>query len=321
MHNILILSAGRRTKLVEYFVREFQGAGNVVASDCSEHAPALYIADKYHIVPRIDAPNYIETVLDICKEEAIKGIFSLIDPELELLITHQEKFEEIGVKVISSSKEVTNICFDKYKMYEFCSEHNVNTVKTFIDVKEVIELVEKKELEFPLFVKPRCGSASLGISTVNNMEELEMLLKYDDNLIIQEYMNGQEYGVDVYVDLISKEVISIFMKKKLVMRAGETDKSISTKDVKLLDMIKEFVTKLNIQGQCDIDVFEKDGEYYISEVNPRFGGGYPHAYECGCSFPKYMLNNLQGIKNEQVLGEYEGNVLMMKCDEVLIQNG
>lgn len=318
MYNILILSAGRRTKLVEYFVREFQGAGNVVATDCSEYAPALYIADKYHIVPRIDTPNYIETILEICKEEAIKGVFSLIDPELELLITNQEKFEEIGVKVISSSQEVTNICFDKYKMYEFCTGHNINTVKTFIDVKEVIELVEKKKLDFPLFVKPRCGSASLGISKMNNMEDLEMLLRYDDNLIIQEFMDGQEYGVDVYVDLISKEVISIFSKKKLVMRAGETDKSISVKDTKLLDMIKEFVTKLNIQGQCDIDVFEKNGEYYISEVNPRFGGGYPHAYECGCNFPLYILNNLKKNKNEQAIGKYKENILMMKCDNVII---
>ena len=320
MYNILILSAGRRTKLVEYFVREFKGSGNVVATDCSEYAPALYIADKYHIVPRIDAPNYVEAILEICKEEAIKGVFSLIDPELELLITYQERFEEIGVKVISSSKEVTNICFDKYKMYEFCVEHNINTVKTFIDVKEVIELVQNKELNFPLFVKPRCGSASLGISKVNSMEDLEMLLKYDDNLIIQEFMAGQEYGVDVYVDLISKEVISIFTKKKLVMRAGETDKSISVKDVKLLDMIKEFVTKLDVQGQCDIDVFEKDGEYYISEVNPRFGGGYPHAYECGCDFHKYMLNNLQENENKQIIGNYKGNVLMMKCDNVIIKS-
>ena len=147
-----------------------------------------------------------------------------------------------------------------------------------------------------------------------------MLLKYDDNLIIQEFMNGQEYGIDVYVDLISKKVISIFAKKKLVMRAGETDKSISVKDEKLLDMIEEFTAKLDIQGQCDIDVFEKNGKYYISEVNPRFGGGYPHAYECGCNFPKYILSNLQGIENEKVIGKYEEDILMMKCDEVIIKN-
>ncbi len=318
--NILILSAGRRTKLVEYFVREFKEIGKVVATDCSEYAPALYIADKYRIVPKINEPNYIKTILEICKEESINGVFSLIDPELELLITHHEKFEEIGVKVISSSKEVTNICFDKYKMYQFCTGHNINTVKTFIDVKEVIELVEKRRLDFPLFVKPRYGSASLGISKVSNIEDLYILLKHGDNLIIQEFMDGEEYGVDVYVDLISKEVISIFAKKKLVMRAGETDKSISVKDYKLLNMVKDLVLKLNINGQCDIDVFEKNGEYYVSEVNPRFGGGYPHAYECGCNFPKYILNNLQQIQNEQVIGKYESNVLMMKCDEVIIKN-
>lgn len=319
MYNILILSAGRRTKLVEYFVREFKGQGNVVATDCSEYAPALYRADKFYIVPRIDTPNYIDTILNICKKESIKGIFSLIDPELELLITHQDKFDKIGVKVISSSKEVTNICFDKYKMYEFCVENNINTVRTFIDVKEVIELVEKNELNLPLFVKPRYGSASLGISKITCIDDLPLLLEKNDDLIIQEFMSGQEYGVDVYVDYISKEVVSIFIKKKLVMRAGETDKSISVKDEKLLKMIEEFVVKLNVQGQCDIDVFEKDGDYYISEVNPRFGGGYPHAYECGCNFPKYILNNLRGNKNLKAIGDYEEDVLMMKCDNLIIK--
>lgn len=319
MYNILILSAGRRTKLVEYFVREFKGQGNVVATDCSEYAPALYRADKFYIVPRIDTPNYIDTILNICKKESIKGIFSLIDPELELLITHQDKFDKIGVKVISSSKEVTNICFDKYKMYEFCVENNINTVRTFIDVKEVIELVEKNELNLPLFVKPRYGSASLGISKITCIDDLPLLLEKNDDLIIQEFMSGQEYGVDVYVDYISKEVVSIFIKKKLVMRAGETDKSISVKDEKLLKMIEEFVVKLNVQGQCDIDVFEKDSDYYISEVNPRFGGGYPHAYECGCNFPKNILNNLLGDKNKKEIGSYSDNVVMMKCDNLIIK--
>lgn len=317
--NILILSVGRRTKLIEYFVREFKGQGNVVATDCSEYAPALYRADKFYIVPRIDTPNYIETILNICKKESIKGVFSLIDPELELLITHQDKFDKIGVKVISSSKEVTNICFDKYKMYEFCVENNINTVRTFIDVKEVIELVGKNEFKFPLFVKPRCGSASLGISKFTCIDDLQLLLEKNDDLIIQEFMSGQEYGVDVYVDYISKEVVSIFIKKKLVMRAGETDKSISVKDEKLLKMIEEFVVKLNVQGQCDIDVFEKDGDYYISEVNPRFGGGYPHAYECGCNFPKYILNNLRRNTNLKAIGCYSDNVVMMKCDNLIIK--
>lgn len=319
MNNILILSVGRRTKLVEYFVREFEGKGDIIVTDCSEYAPALYNADKYYIVPRIDTPNYIDTILNICKKESIKGVFSLIDPELELLITHQDKFDKIGVKVISSSKEVTNICFDKYKMYEFCVENNINTVRTFIDVKEVIQLIERNELNFPLFVKPRCGSASLGISKITCIDDLQLLLEKNHDLIIQEFMSGQEYGVDVYVDYISKEVVSIFIKKKLVMRAGETDKSISVKDEKLLKMIEEFVVKLNVQGQCDIDVFEKDGDYYISEVNPRFGGGYPHAYECGCNFPKYLLNNLRSNTNLKAIGDYEEDVLMMKCDNLIIK--
>lgn len=137
--------------------------------------------------------------------------------------------------------------------------------------------------------------------------------------MIQEFLDGQEIGADVYIDMISGEVVSIFTKKKLVMRAGETDKSISFKDDKLFAFIEKFVLEAGYQGQIDIDIFENNGEYYISEVNPRFGGGYPHAYECGCDHMSLIVNNLNGIANKKSIGEYESNIYMMKYNEVLIK--
>ena len=107
---------------------------------------------------------------------------------------------------------------------------------------------------------------------------------YDD-LMIQEYMDGQEYGADVYMDMISGRCTSIFVKKKIKMRAGETDKSVSFKDEKLFELIRHFAETCGFCGMIDIDIFEIDGVYYISEVNPRFGGGYPHAYACGVNMP------------------------------------
>ncbi len=123
----------------------------------------------------------------------------------------------------------------------------------------------------------------------------------------------------MYIDMISGEVVSIFTKKKLLMRAGETDKAVSFKDEALFLLIEKFVKAAGYRGQIDIDIFEIDGEYYISEVNPRFGGGYPHAYECGCNHMELILNNLQGRTNTRSVGQYEEGVYMMKYNEIMVR--
>ena len=122
----------------------------------------------------------------------------------------------------------------------------------------------------------------------------------------------------MYIDLISGEVVSIFTKNKIKMRAGETDKEVSFKDPKLFTLIEKFVLEAGYRGQIDIDIFEINGDYYISEVNPRFGGGYPHAYESGCDHMKLILNNLKGIANRKNIGAYEEGIYMMKYNEVKI---
>ena len=137
--------------------------------------------------------------------------------------------------------------------------------------------------------------------------------------MIQEYLKGQEIGADVYIDMISGEVVSIFTKNKIRMRAGETDKSVSFKNDKLFDFIKKFVMEAGFKAQIDIDIFEIDGEYYISEVNPRFGGGYPHAFESGANHMKLIINNLEGNANDCCIGDYRENVYMMKYNEVYIK--
>lgn len=219
-----------------------------------------------------------------------------------------------------SDYDVVATCFDKYKMYKRCKELNIPTVKSYIDINEFEKDYENKKINFPVFVKPYNGSCSMYIQKIDNLKDLIFNMNKYSNLMIQEYMNGTEYGIDVYIDVISNEITSIFIKKKILMRAGETDKSISIKNDKLFELIKKFVTQLRFKGQIDIDVFERNGEFYISEVNPHFGGGYPHAYECGCNFPKFMINNLQNIKNEESVGEYQEDIYMMKYLDVLIKD-
>ncbi len=313
--NILILSAGRRTKVCEYFKKEFgQTGGKVIATDCDKLAPSLYVADKHIIVPRIDDEGYVDEILRICREEEITGVISLIDPELELIAQHKEEFKKIGVKLFISDYDTCRLCFDKYEMFKFLEKNNIPCAKTYIALEDFKGAREKGEVDFPVFVKPRCGSASLGINVVDNIKHLELLFELSDNLIIQEYLKGQEYGADCYIDTISGETVSIFVKKKIRMRSGETDKAVSFKDDNLFEILKDFIKKLDANGTIDIDIFDVGGKWYISEVNPRFGGGYPHAYECGCNFPQYILKNMQGKENTPSIGEYESGIVMMKHD-------
>ena len=317
--NILILSAGTRNKIVQYFKKTLGENGKVIATDMSTIAPAIYEADKYYIVPRITEPGYIDIILDICKKENISGVLSLIDPELSLLAENEEKFKNIGTTVIGSSYELCERALDKMQMFQWLRSHGYNCAKSYVDKNEFFADVKTGKANYPVFVKPVRGSASIAISKVFDNETVDLLFDHSDNLMIQEYLDGQEIGADCYIDLLSGELVSVFTKKKIVMRAGETDKSVSFKDEKLFELIKKFVNESGWRGQIDIDIFEINGEYHISEVNPRFGGGYPHAYECGAGHMKLIVNNLNGIVNSDVIGNYKENVYMMKYNEIMIK--
>lgn len=316
--NILILSAGTRNKIVQYFKRAINSDGRVIATDMSELAPAVYEADMFYKVPCINDSCYINTVFDICKKENIGAVLSLIDPELSLIAKYSDEFKSMGVTIVGSSYELCELSLDKMQMYQWLVAHGYNCARSWLNKDEFYKAVDAGELYYPVFVKPYRGSASISICKANDKETVEQLFAHEDNLMIQEYLHGQEIGADVYIDMISHEVISIFTKKKLKMRAGETDKAVSFKDPKLFDLIKKFVLEAGFVGQVDIDLFEIDGSYYISEVNPRFGGGYPHAYECGCDHTKLILKNLKGESNIPDIGTYEEGVYMMKYNEIKI---
>lgn len=315
--NILILSVGTRNKIVQYFVKVLNGKGKVIATDMSSLAPAIYEADKYYIVPRMTALGYLDVILDICIKEEIKGVLSLIDPELSLLAQNKNKFEELGITVIGSSYELCEMSLDKFQMFNWLTSHAYNCAKSYIDKEQFYEDVVAGEITYPVFVKPVRGSASIAISKVYDKETIELLFVHDEDLMIQEYLNGQEIGADVYIDMLSGEVVSIFIKRKLRMRAGETDKAVSIKDDNLFYLIEKLVKKAGYRGQIDIDIFDIDGKYYISEVNPRFGGGYPHAHECGCNHVEMIVNNLFGIANNINIGDYDEDICMMKYSELI----
>lgn len=320
MTNLLFTSVGRRAELIKIFHEEFCEHGLIVAADNVNTAPALYYADRRTTVPLISDTNYIDIVLNLCRKERIHGITTLIDPEISLLSQHAKRFEKDGVRVLHSPLETVDLCFDKFRMCSFLMKHGYKTPRSF-DSLDSFELAEKNgEIHFPVFIKPRTGSGSVGIEKVDTHSKLKEILSsacYD--YIIQEYMHCEEYDADVYVDMVTRKLVSAFTKRKLSSRLGGADKTISCKDTALFELIENFVHQIGLVGPADIDFFKRDGDYYISEVNPRFGGAYLHAHACGINFPKLVQTNLLGHPNVRAIGNYEEGLYMMMYDSVVFK--
>lgn len=316
--NILILSCGTRNKLIRYFKEPGNGIDRVIGTDCSAYAPALYETDEHYLVPRMTSLDYLDIVLNICQKEKIDAVLPLQEDELFLIASNREKFTNAGVLPIVSEQNTVELCRDKYAFYHHMKRSGLPVLPSCLNLPEFQKHYEAGKINFPVFIKPVRGCGSIGIQKVDNMELLSVLCKYSsDDMLIQQFAEGEEYGVDLYVDLLSQEPVSIFTKKKLRMRAGETEKSVSVKDEKLFTLIRKTAASLSLSGPVDMDIFCVDGDYYISEINPRFGGGYPHAHACGMNFPKLIAANAAGRKNTAAIGDYEEGVCMLKYTDLV----
>jgi carbamoyl-phosphate synthase large subunit len=273
-------------------------------------------------------------LLNICVTEGINAIISLNDLELPILAENREDFEAKGVKLVVSSKNVIDITFDKYKTYKFALENGLYTPDTYIDIEKAIYALEVNKLKFPLILKPRWGSASIGIEIVHNEEELRLAFRLltirlertilveaskgaeNEAILIQEFINGQEYGVDIVNDLDAKHRATI-VKKKLAMRAGETDKAITVDDKHLQSAGKKIGNALKHIGNLDCDFFYANGKYYLLEMNSRFGGGYPFSHEAGVNTPLAIVTWLLNEEIDDELLKPEYNRAFSKYDSLM----
>lgn len=320
--NYLMCSVGRRGELIKYFKTSAEPGSKIVAVDNSPYAPALYLADKQYLVPRIDSTDYIDRLLQICKDEEINAVLTFIDPEIMLLAKNRSRFVSIGVEVLVPYEETARLCFDKFEMFKHLRGCGVRTVKTWGSFEEVGNALESGEASLPIFIKPRCGSGSVGARRVEDIETLKRAFDDDPSLIAQELMAGDgviDLDADVYVDMYTHEPVSIFLKRKISTTIGGANKTVSFKDGRLFSFITDAVSHFQFNGPIDMDFFFKDGFYYLSEVNPRFGGAYLHAYGAGVDFIKMIENNLRGIPNQPEFGDYEDGIVMMMYDSVVIK--
>lgn len=307
---ILFTCAGRRTYLLKYFRENMDPGDMIVATDMQLTAPALQAADVRLQVPAVYAPDYIDITLRICRDYSIDALISLNDLELPILSNNKERFDATGVKLIVSNPKVIDICFDKYKTAQWVESIGLNAPKTYVRLEETKKALANGEITFPLFMKPRWGSGSIGLETVEDMEELDtyyrLLMKKikksilatasigDEYIMIQEKLTGKEFGLDVMNDLCGNNV-GVSVKQKLAMRAGETDKAVTVDLPDVYRMGKIIGQNLHHIGNLDVDIMQRNnGDYCVLELNPRFGGGYPFSYEAGVNLPKAILSWLKG---------------------------
>ena len=319
MNNLLFCSVGRRGRLLRNVKETIGKTGVLVGTDLQSTAPALQFCDRQYVVPRITDPGYIDTILQICRDNGIKAITTLIDPEIEILAANSERFREIGVIPLCPAPKSAIYCFDKYELFKYLTEKGIRTPLTFHDWDEFRKALDEGRITFPVFMKPVCGSGSVGAHKVNTLEQAEKdWFSGEHDYIIQELMTGGDCDADVYVDTISHKAVAAFSKRKIETRIGGASKTISFRDPKLFKFIQEICDVFEFNGPLDMDFFIKDGEYYLSEINPRFGGAYLHAYGAGVDFIKLIVNNINGIENPVEIGNYDDDVLMLMYDDVVV---
>lgn len=319
--NVLITSAGRRGALVKCFKDTIKGMercnGKLISVDASPLAAALYLSDKHYIISRISDPNYINILLNICRKEDIKLIIPTIDTELLILSQNKEIFEKKGIRIAISDTKVVEICSNKLKTFQFFKENNIPTVGTFSYCQ--VDKIEK--LNYPLFIKPCSGSASINTYKINNRKELDFFINYIDNPVIQEYAEGKEFTMDILADLNGK-VLNVVPRERIEVRAGEINKGRTVKDEKIIEYAKNITEKLGAIGPITIQCFKKGNVIKFTEINPRIGGGYPLSFAAGANYPELLIRMVLGEKIEPVLGEFEENLIMLRWeDAVFIKEG
>lgn len=312
--NILLTSAGRRTYLVNYFKEALNGRGKVYASN-SIFTPTLAAADGYVLTPQIYDSGYTEFLIEYCKQNDISAIISLFDIDLPVLAKNRHRFEDINIRLIVSNERFISYCNDKYLTYKFFVDNNIPTIRTYANLIEAKTDIENGSLNYPLVIKPRFGMGSIGVYIADNQVELdcfyqkcykkiyESYLKYEsqsepnDCVLIQEFIDGQEYGLDIINDLQGNHINTV-CKKKIAMRAGETDIA-ETVNLPILKRYGEQIAGASghiANLDCDV-IMDKEMRPHFLELNGRFGGGYPFSHAAGINLPKAIiswLNNEDG---------------------------
>ncbi len=314
MFTILVTSAGRRGALVELLRRSLAEAGTpgrVLAADASQLSAAYHLADAGFLVPPHADPGYVDTLLELCAREDVRLVIPTHDGELPLLAAARDRFTAAGVTVSVSAPETVAIGRDKAQTHAFCLQHGFPTVRQA--AREVV-LAQTDAWRWPLIAKPREGSASIGVQLVDTPDDLERLDRAD--IVVQEIAAGDEHTVDVLV-LRDGRVVCPVPRRRIEVRAGEVSKGVTVRDAGLQELVAQIAGALpGAYGVLNVQVFVSDDGYRVVEINARYGGGFPLAFEAGAHYPTWQIQEVLG-ETPAVSEDWRDRLLMLRYDEAV----
>jgi carbamoyl-phosphate synthase large subunit len=332
--NVLLTCAGRRNYLVTYFRCALRGQGAVFTADATSDAPAMQEADRAFVVPPVRDPAYVDTLLSLCRRHHVRLVVPLNDLELPVLARCRDRFLAAGTIPVVAASHVVDRCFDKWATFEFLRECGLRAPQTYLSLDGAREALSAGTLSLPLVIKPRWGTASIGIEYVDAEDDLEAACRVvkariarsiiaevgahdrDGALMIQERLDGDEHGLDIINDLDGRYQTTLG-RRKLSMRAGETDRAVTLNSPQLQAVGETLGRRLGHVGNLDCDVFVVDGQVYVLEMNPRFGGGYPFCHLAGADLPAALLAWADGRMAEHGWLRVRPDVVGSKCDRVI----
>lgn len=317
--NILVTSAGQRVSLVKAFQNEIKKVSEnnkVFTVDLTPVlAPACHVSDGYRTVKKVTDENYISDILQICQDLEVKLIIPTIDTELLILAENQDLFIAKGIRPIVSAPYFIKACRDKRIINQFFGENNIDIPKN----------LDKKNLSFPLFIKPYDGSLSKDTFLIKSREELKPYHFENEKLMFMEYIDHakhDEYTVDTYYDK-NGNLKCIVPRKRIFVRGGEVNKGVTHKN-EIVNYLKERLSHIDGAIGCLTMqfFFNQQTKLIIGiEINPRFGGGFPLSYLAGANYPKFLIQEYIMEQSIEYFDGWEDNLLMLRYDdEVLVPN-
>ena len=303
--NVLITAGSRRVPLVQSFQRALRstGGGAVIVSDVNPLSPTVYVAERSHGVPLSTDPGYLDAILEICRTESITLVVPTIDDELPVFAEGAKRFAAEGIRVVVSPPETIATCNDKLATCQRLPMHGIAAVETFIPS----EL--PTDPEFPLFIKPRAGRGGVGAVAVRSQRELDFFLDYVPDAIVQRYLNGPEFTIDVLCDFDGRP-LSVVPRERVVVRAGVVDRARTVRDRQLIHLGLECARALAFVGAVNIQCRVVDGRPVVFEINPRFSGGIPLTIAAGADFPRQLVAMARGRRVAAAIGRFKDQLWM-----------
>jgi len=310
---VLISSAGRRVELLRAFREKVRDqGGRVLGVDITPYSPAFQDADEAFIVPRCTTPEFVPALLDICRTHGVDLVIPTLDPELPVYAAARDEFAAIGTTVAISRPDVAAIGGDKQQTHDWLVANGFPTVQqgTLADVE-----ADPGAWAFPLIVKPRFGSASIGVGIVRDHDELARAASQPDALV-QTLAPGVEHTIDLLADRDGRCLAAI-PRRRLEVRAGEVSKAVTVRDPALIELAEKLCAALpGPYGALNVQVFAGDepGQLAVIEMNARFGGGYPLSYAAGADFPLALVQDALGLPRTAPLEGWQDGLVMLRYD-------